>query len=251
MKLPKNEFDEYNFVLKYVGNRYLSIIAITHKLHSEWHRHFDSTVEPVYLENQSGAKIPFHRNKGVLMNLTPTNITVALTPRAHKMAVRKLSQRAGPPLTPDVPLRHAERELTVVQAVRDHYQGDLEATIFRCDKTEFLAAYQDGTFRATIEGGEVAEFVKDEHSVFWSTVANGRLILCSERVAAVLMGDMTMDQYLMDRHRDPSPCDNCGKPGGKRICGACKVAHYCSRECQVADRIQHKIFCNAYKYKKK
>ena len=112
------------------------------------------------------------------------------------MAVRKLSQRAGPPLTPDVPLRHAERELTVVQAVRDHYQGDLEAIIFRCDKTEFLAAYQEGTFRATV-GGEVAEFVKDEHSVFWATGSNGRLILCSERVAAVLMGDMTMDQYLL------------------------------------------------------
>lgn len=248
MRLPKNEFQEYNFVLKYVGDRYLSLVAINYKLHREWHTHFDQTVEPVYLENQSGAKIPFHRNKGVLMNLTPTNITVALTPRAHKMAVQKLSQRAGPPMSPSVPLRHAERELTVIRAVRDQYPEDQEATIFRCDKTEFLAAYQDGTFRATVEGGEVAEFIKDEHGVFWATLEKGtKLILCSERVASVMMGDMSAEQYLKDRHRDPSPCDCCGKPGAKQICGACKVAHYCGRTCQVADRVQHKSFCDAYK----
>lgn len=247
MRLPKNEYQEYKFVLDYSGQRYLSLVAINYKLHRSWHAHFDQTVEPVYLENNSGVKIPFHRNKGVLMNLTPTNITVALTPRAHRHAVEKLSQRAGPPMSPDVPLRHAERELTVVQAVGTCYPDDQEATIFRCDKTEFLAAYQDGTFRATIEGGEVADFVKDPHGVFWANTANGtKLILCSQRVAALLMNDMTAEEYLKDRHRDPSPCDRCGKPGAKQICGGCKVAHYCGKTCQITDRVQHQNFCKTY-----
>src|SRR4051812_30407948 len=34
----------------------------------------------------------------------------------------------------------------------------------------------------------------------------------------------------------------CGKPGDKR-CGRCKAIGYCSKECQVADFLNHKKIC--------
>jgi len=50
-----------------------------------------------------------------------------------------------------------------------------------------------------------------------------------------------------DNNKDTDACANCGKgeDGGKSLkaCTACKLVKYCSRECQIAHRPQHKKQC--------
>ena len=39
-------------------------------------------------------------------------------------------------------------------------------------------------------------------------------------------------------------CAKCGKEGGSlKSCAACKLVKYCSRDCQIAHRSQHKKEC--------
>ena len=244
MRLSKTELHEYKSVLNYNGDRYMSLVSVDYKTHRDWHRHFDTSVDPVYLEN-GDTKIPFYRTKGVIANVTPTNIMFALTPRAYDRAVEKLNTKA-PAMTPDVPLRHAERELNVVANIKKSTE-DAEVVIYRCNKTEFLRAYQEGTFRTTVDGGEVVEFEMDPQGVFWATAADKRFLLCSQRVASLLMEDMTIKEYMDERHGVDSRCDTCGSdPGSLKICAGCKVAHYCSKQCQVIDRKKHRTFCSSY-----
>jgi len=50
-----------------------------------------------------------------------------------------------------------------------------------------------------------------------------------------------------DNNKDTDVCANCGKgeDGGRSLkaCTACKLVKYCSRECQIAHRPQHKKAC--------
>ena len=41
-------------------------------------------------------------------------------------------------------------------------------------------------------------------------------------------------------------CDNCDAQHGGKRCSRCKVAHYCSRECQKAHWPQHKGQCKIF-----
>lgn len=254
MTLPKREYNAYKFVLNYAGERYMSLVSVSYSLYGEWHKHFDHSVDPVYLEN-GGLSAPFYRTKGVIMSLTETNITVALTPRAYKLAVDKLSKRANAKMTPDVPLRHAERELAVFKAITgDAYVGqDIgDVHIFQCDKSEFLSAYQDGTFRATMpDNKNVLQFDKDDKGVFWASFEDKKFVLCSTRCASLVTNKMTLEEFQKERH-GANLCDKCGKPGGGNSpshpkCANCGIAHYCSPRCQRADWAQHKKFCKTYK----
>ena len=43
-------------------------------------------------------------------------------------------------------------------------------------------------------------------------------------------------------------CHNCNKDGiNYNMCSKCKVAHYCSRECQINNWAQHKYICSLTK----
>ena len=49
---------------------------------------------------------------------------------------------------------------------------------------------------------------------------------------------------LIQGEYDPKHCNNCGKDGSLQNCTKCKVAMYCSKECQVKDwEKKHKTHC--------
>ena len=45
----------------------------------------------------------------------------------------------------------------------------------------------------------------------------------------------------------PRACELCHRRDGVKRCAACLAIYYCGRECQVADRPEHKVPCNLIK----
>ena len=78
--------------------------------------------------------------------------------------------------------------------------------------------------------------------------------ICEENLKRDVLSVAIQFVYAwMDVHKsdiisaDSTVCANCGKGGegddGFKFCAACKMVKYCSRECQIAHRLQHKKEC--------
>ncbi|KAK7991566.1 hypothetical protein PG988_000360 [Apiospora saccharicola] len=74
--------------------------------------------------------------------------------------------------------------------------------------------------------------------------------LAAKRAKVMAKATETFNKHLPELTPKDDPeirnrCTYCEKPG-KDLCGGCKSARYCSRECQVKDHPQHKHICKNY-----
>jgi hypothetical protein len=219
--MSDREYAGYDFVLRYRGNRYVSLMKLTSAEHARWHKHFDGTVDPVMVNDKA-----FYRTKeGALVSLTPTNMMVALGPRAYDLAVGKL---APPPPPPGRLLRAAEQE------IRAACRGVATGKAFGCTQEEFIAAYDDCFFRATA-GEKIVVFKPGPHGVLESD--DGVVLVVDRQVPPP-----ALVSHLAGARRD-APCDTCGVPEVTKKCNGCALARYCSPACQRADWTKHKATC--------
>ena len=82
-----------------------------------------------------------------------------------------------------------------------------------------------------------------------SVLASLTCSLCLRDGKDVLMGAVCMEctqgavcQQCLDGL--PPPCNMCGRASRHKACAKCRLAHYCSKDCQVSDWPTHRKACN-------
>ncbi|CAF3274554.1 unnamed protein product [Rotaria socialis] len=78
------------------------------------------------------------------------------------------------------------------------------------------------------------------------SILNPYMRMTADQKPAIRIDDVSSIILHGDIHNVKDMCRCCGQANASRVCGKCKSAHYCSKECQTLDWKQygHKLICS-------
>ncbi|CAF1935274.1 unnamed protein product [Rotaria magnacalcarata] len=78
------------------------------------------------------------------------------------------------------------------------------------------------------------------------SILNPYMRMTADQKPAIRIDDVSSIILHGDTHNVKDMCRCCGQANASRVCGKCKSAHYCSKECQTLDWKQygHKLICS-------
>jgi tetratricopeptide (TPR) repeat protein len=78
------------------------------------------------------------------------------------------------------------------------------------------------------------------------SILNPYMRMATDNKPAIRVDDVSSIILHGDAHNVKNMCRCCSEANASRFCGKCKIAHYCSKECQTIDwkQLDHKLICN-------